>query len=73
MSGTVSSARCPVEEQVLSDVDLLGVIISMLFDAEWEDEDDGEDEDKLEDELATHAAHSLCLTSASIRAAVLAS
>jgi hypothetical protein len=49
-----------MQERVLSDVDLVGLIISTLHD----DGDPG---------LAPRAAPSLCLTSKAVRAAVLAS
>jgi hypothetical protein len=88
MSATVAVARrSPAEEQVLGNVDLFGLVLSMLHNDDcWEDEDsedseiscdsDGDsDADDTEGDrrLATRAAQSLCLASKSVRAAVLAS
>jgi hypothetical protein len=62
MSGTAGRERCQgVEERVLRDVDLVGIVLSVLLDTCKDDRG-----------LATRAAHSLCLTSTSVRAAVLA-
>jgi Leucine-rich repeat (LRR) protein len=58
MSSTVV-ARSPVAYRVLSDVDLVGLVVSALLD-----DDRGR---------ATRAVHSLCLSSTTVRAAVLAS
>jgi hypothetical protein len=65
------SALLPSAERVLGDVDLVGLLILILLDDEY-DEDDDDDDEGLQG-VATRAAHSLCLTSKSVRAAVLAS
>jgi hypothetical protein len=62
MCSTVARARCPRAEQVLGNADLVGLVTSMIKDDAADDRGP-----------APRAALSLCLASASVRAAVLAS
>jgi hypothetical protein len=61
MSATYHLARSPLVEPVLGDVDLVGIVLSKFLGVH-----------EFDRRPATRAAHSLCLTSKTVRAAVLA-